>query len=533
MDANPAFSDLLRQHRTQLGLSQQALAAVVAASRSLIKEIERGTARPNPELAEVLAAYFALTGPARDAFLALARAPLPDLLALDRPVVARGRPRLPPAPSALRGRWPVAPTVLIPRVAETAQVVDILSAPGVRLVTLTGPPGIGKTRLAVAVATALTAAYPAGVCFVPLAALTDPALVLPALVAALGLPASGLPAPEVRLAEALGADRHLLVLDNFEQVLGAAAALSALLAAAPGLHLLVTSREVLHLYGEHEYPVPPLAVPEAHAGLPFDALADYAAVVLFVQRAQAVTPDFVLTDANAAAVAALCAHLDGLPLAIELAAARSKLFSPAALLARMGNCLALLTGGPRDLPARQQTLRGAIAWSYDLLTPAERTVFRRLAVFQGGCSEAAAAAMVSEEAAPLDVLAALTSLVDKSLLQREETSDTLGLRFGLLETIRAYAWEQLQAQGEVAEIQRRHALYYIHLAETPTLLADGSIALTWLQHLAQEQDNLRAVLAWTATQSDRDWGARLSTAVWESGLGTMIGAYWVAHWLQP
>jgi predicted ATPase/DNA-binding XRE family transcriptional regulator len=535
MDASPAFSDLLKQHRSLLGLSQQVLADVEPASRSHIKEIERGAARPSPELAIALADYFHLVGPERAAFLTRARAPLPAA----PPPTPRGRPAgllrpaaAPPDTDALGGLpLPQPLTPLVGRVQETATVAHLLGRPGVRLLTLTGPPGIGKTRLALAVAEALQAAYPAGVVFVPLASVRDPALVLPTLAQHLSA-AEGRTFLETRLAEALGQGRRLLVLDNFEQVLGAAPAVAALLAAVPALQLLVTSRETLHIYGEHEYTVPPLAVPPAGRVVALDNLRQVPAVVLFVQRAQAVRADFALTAGNAAAVAALCVHLDGLPLAIELAAARSKLLSPAAILARLDQRLPLLTGGPRDLPARQQTLRGAIDWSYELLDPAEQAVFRRLAVFQGGCTEEAAAAVAAPPGAAPDLLAVLISLVDKSLLRQWEAPETGVLRFGMLETIRAYAWERLTQQGDRADVQRQYALYYIHLAETPTLLPDGSIALSWLQRLAQEHDNLRAVLDWAVAQQETDLAVRLSTAVWESGLGTTIGAYSVASWLQ-
>ncbi len=529
MDTIPSFAALLKEQRALLGVSQQALADAVHASREMIKQIEGGRNRPGEQLAGLLADQFALTGDERAAFIAAARNAAP-VSARSRPGRHQTRPMPPPRPAAL----PTLPTAIIDREADVAAVARILAQPAVRLVTLTGPPGIGKTRLALAVAAAAfqQGRYPGGVVFVPLAPLRDPDLVLPTIAQHLRADMSSL-VPESALASVLGGGRRLLVLDNFEQVLDAATAVAALLSTAPDLQVLVTSREMLHIYGEHEFPVPPLAVPGAGDPVPIPVLRQVPAVALFIHRAQAARADFALTEENAPAVAALCVHLEGLPLAIELAAARSKLFSPAAMLTRLEQRLTFLTGGPRDLPARQQTLRGAIDWSYELLDPAEQTLLRRLAVFRGGGTEAAAAAVGAlPTVTPLDTLNALASLVDKSLLRQWEVPETGALRFGMLETIRAYAWERLGQEEDRAGVQRRHALYYIALAETPQLLPDGSIALAWLQQLAQEHDNLRAVLDWSVASEETDLAVRLSTAVWESGLGITIGAYSVASWLR-
>ena len=275
-------------------------------------------------------------------------------------------------------------TSFVGREREVAAIAALLGRDRVRLVTLTGPGGVGKTRLAIEAARGLSVGFEGGACFVALAPITDPSLVDLAIARALGVrPASNRPLPD-QLGRVLGTVRRLLLLDNLEQVLDAAPLLAEILGACPGMTLLVTSREPLHLSGEHEYPVPPLRLPGTGSPADVDALGLVETVALFVQRAGAVKPDFVLTAENASAVAALCTHLDGLPLAIELAAARVKVFAPQTLLARLDQRLDLLTGGPRDAPARLRTLRNAIAWSDDLLLPAERALFRRLAVFAGG-----------------------------------------------------------------------------------------------------------------------------------------------------
>jgi predicted ATPase/DNA-binding NarL/FixJ family response regulator len=371
-----------------------------------------------------------------------------------------------------------------------------------RLLTLTGPGGVGKTRLALQLASALAPAFADGVAVVELARLADPALLLSALAQALGVPeAMGEPLGET-LAAALRPRQLLLLLDNFEQLLDAAAQLTALLAAAPHLQLLVTSRTRLQVYGEQVFPVEPLPLPDTQQPPALAQLGESAAVQLFVARAQAVDPSFSLSEANAQIVATICRQLDGLPLALELAAARVKLLPPAALLARLDQRLALLSGGARDHPLRHQTLRAAIGWSYELLAPAEQRLFRGLGVFVGGATlEAVAAVCVADGEQETDLLARLGALLDHSLVRQLPQADGMP-RILLLETIREYALEQLAARGEEAPLRQRHAAYYLALAEQAEPQLNRAEQQTWLARLEAEHENLRASNDWFAREVD-------------------------------
>lgn len=359
---------------------------------------------------------------------------------------------------------------------------------------MTGAGGIGKTRLALHVASTLLDTFEDGVAFVPLASISDPAFVLPAMVQALDLQDEGGTPPLDRLKAALW-DRHCLVLlDNFEQVLPAAPQLIELLHACPQLTFLVTSRAVLHVSGEHEFPVPPLALPQL-THLPVkELLAHYEAVALFVERARAITPGFQLTEANASAIAEICVRLDGLPLALELAAARIKLFSPQTLLARLGKRLPLLTGGARDLPARQQTLRDTIRWSYDLLDAEAQHLFRWLAVFDGGCTLSAANAVCRSSAAlTSDIVEGIAALIDQSLL-RSQASEEGEPRLTMLETIREYGLECLGEKGEIEACVQAHAQYYLRLVHEADPHLKGEQQLFWFQRLDDEMANIFAAL---------------------------------------
>ncbi|WP_119070588.1 tetratricopeptide repeat protein [Aggregatilinea lenta] len=396
-----------------------------------------------------------------------------------------------------RHNLPAQVTSFIGRRETLAQVTALLGS--ARLITLTGPPGTGKTRLALEVARALADRYRDGVRFVPLAPVGDPQLVMNSIAQALDVKESRAP-----LERALKADlqaRHmLLVLDNFEHVLDAALLLSDLLAAAPDLALLVTSRETLRLYGEHEFPVPPLDLPPRTTRPTAADVRASEAVQLFVQRAQAASPGFALADDNAPAVAAICAHLDGLPLAIELAAARVRFYALQNLLVRLSSRLEALRDGPRDLPARQRTLRATLRWSYDLLGDEERRLFARLGIFSGTWTLDDARA-VCGTGLSLDVAQGVESLLNKNLLRQEQVAPG-ERRTVMLETMREYALEKLAERGEVAALRERHARHFLALAERAAQAFQGPDESRWLATLELAHDNLRAALQWSVEQAD-------------------------------
>lgn len=406
---------------------------------------------------------------------------------------------------------PLQPMPMIGRSQELGVARQQLLSNEVRLLTLTGPGGVGKTRLALAIAAELVEIFAHGVWFVDLAPVREPGLVPSAVAQVLGLHEVG----NRPLSETLAAylqERHLLlVLDNFEHLLPAAALLAGLLENCPELNILVTSRERLRLRWEWTMPVPPLALPDLGRSLEPDTLAQVPAVALFIQRAQAARAGFELTEANAPAVAALCTRLDGLPLAIELAAARVGVLTPAEMLARLERGLPLPGQAGPDAPDRHRTLQAAIQWSYDLLPATEQRLFHRLGVFVGGWGLAAAEAVVTEPGE--DVLTGLSSLIEKSLVQvlpqRQEAS-----RFGLLEPIREVALAQLQASDEVAAIRRRHAVYYAAIAERTPVEAKGKGQQAWFDILEQEHDNLRAALAWSSEGGEPLPGLRMTAALW-------------------
>jgi predicted ATPase len=411
---------------------------------------------------------------------------------------------------------PVPFTRLIGRDTELLDVRQALGAH--RVVTLTGPGGTGKTRLALQVADEVRNNFADGVFVVALAPLSDPGLVVGTIARVLGIRDLGARPVLDILKESLRARRLLLVVDNFEQVLEAAPALTELLAACPGLKALVTSREPLRVRAEQEVAVRPLALPDPRHAVPVMEMARNPAVALFVERAAAIKPDFRLSQDNATAVAEICVRLDGLPLAIELASARMRLLSPQALLARLDQRLALLTGGGRDLPARQQTMRAALTWSYDLLEAGEQTLFCRLAVFVGDATLEAIETTCNETRdLRLDVLDGVESLISKSLLQQIEVPHGEP-RFGMLGTIREYAQEKLDASGEADTLRQRHTDYYLALAEAAKPHLRGPQQARWLERLELEHDNLRAALRWCVEQGEVERGLRLGGALsrfWE------------------
>src|SRR3984957_1435453 len=414
---------------------------------------------------------------------------------------------------------PVMRATFIGREDEAAVLRQLLNRIDVRLVTLTGPGGIGKTRLALQVASEIASEFPGGVCFIPLAAVGEHALVASTIVQAVGIRETDNQSPQERLKEYAAAldQPMLLVLDNFEHLIPAAGIVAQLLAAGPKLKLVVTSQSPLHVYGEHEFPVPPLALPDPKSMPPLEVLSRLPAVALFVERAQAVKHEFALTKENAPVVAAICARLDGLPLAIELAAARIKMLSPAAMLARLESRLNLLTGGARDLPTRQQTLRSTVDWSYGLLNSSEQTLFRRLSVFAGGCTlEGAEAVCDTKGDLGLDILDGMASMVDKSLAQQVEHADA-ETRFVMLSTIREYALERLVESNDESAARRAHAAYYLVLAEEG---AEDVVAHPeWLDRFEIEHDNFRLALDYLTKTGDAEWGLRLGAALfrfWET-----------------
>jgi predicted ATPase/class 3 adenylate cyclase len=460
------------------------------------------------------------TLPDRAALRDLGEHRLRDLLAPE-PVFQLLHPSLradfPPLASLVQRphNLPLQPTPFLGREREVGEIVQQLRRSDTRLLTLTGPGGTGKTRLALQAAAELLCDFTDGVFFVPLAALSDPALLPSAIAGALNIREVGERSLVDRLLEALATQQLLLVLDNLEHLTDAAPLIAELLIEATNLKVLATSRVPLHLRAEREYSVPPLSLPRRGPLPPLEQLSQYDAVRLFIERAQAVKPDFTITNANAPAVAEICHRLDGLPLAIELAAARVRLLPPEAMLARLEQRLPFLTGGARDAPARQRTLRDAIAWSHDLLEPGEQILFRHLAVFAGGCTLEAAEAVI-ESVSELDALSGLERLVEHSLMRHEGESASEP-RFVMLETIREFGLERLEAAQEAADTRQRHAAFYLEVAEraAPALL--GPEQPDWLARLDAEYDNLRAALAWTL-ETDVETALRLAAA---------LGWYWV------
>ena len=429
------------------------------------------------------------------------------------------QPATPAKPEPL---WKVPSTFtsFVGREQEVAEISALLKQPEMRLVTLLGPGGIGKTRLSLAVATEMRSFFVDGSCFVGLAAISDPQLVMPTIAQELGLKESGTHPPFQQVQAFVGEQSLLLLLDNFEQVVAAAPEIEELLATCPNLKILVTSRAVLHLSAEQVVSVAPLALPDLAKGLNSESIAQSTAVTLFVQRARSQLPGFQVMPVNAQAIAEICVQLDGLPLAIELAAARIRLLPPQTLLSHLSQRMQVLTGGSRSAPARHRTLRNTLQWSYDLLGKEEQALFRLLTVFIGGWTlEAAEALAQGTGQANLDVLNTLSALLDNSLLQQSE-QEAEEPRFRMLQTVREYGLELLEATGERETTQAVHARYFLALAEQAQPELEGPNQTVWLQRLEQEHDNLRAALEWTLeegtdeqTSERKELALRLSPAL--------------------
>jgi non-specific serine/threonine protein kinase len=494
---NRPFADLLKEHRLAAGLTQEGLAERAGLGVRSIQGLERGEHQPLRDTLDQLVVALNLMEEERAGFLAAARP--------SRRPRTVGTAGLPALPQALQHNLPVQLTSFIGREQEMAEVAGLLAS--TRLLTLTGTGGVGKTRLALQVAAAQLDSYAQGVWLVGLAPLADSTLVPGTVLAALGVPEQPGRLPLAALLDALRTRQLLLLLDNCEHLLDACAGLAeALLRACPHLRIMATSREPLGLAGESRWRVPSLAVPGADQAASPTAVARCAAVRLFVERVRAVQPAFALTAANAAAVAEVCARLDGIPLALELAAARLSALGMAELAARLDQQLRLLTGGSRTALPRQRTLQATVAWSYDLLTSQEQTLFARLSVFAGGWSlEAAETVGADEIIAAEAVLDLLARLVDKSLVLAEETADG-STWYRLQETLRQYGQERLAAAEETAQAQRRHAAYYLALVERFDRVITGTEQLAWLARLERELDNLRAALALCLDTSEQAHG---------------------------
>ena len=495
------FGRLLRSFRLAAGLSQERLAELAGLSLRGISDLERGVRRrPRLETVRLLADGLSLVQEDRAALIAAAHgSPPPTIQALQT------------VPERQRYRLPLAPTPIVAREREIHAISGLFTGAVPRLITLTGPGGVGKTRLAQEIGTLVSDSFSDGACFVALASVAEPAQVVSIVADTLGVLETPGVDLQIGVERYLRSKRLLLILDNFEHVLPAAPIVTALLSSCPGLWVLATSRTPLRLRGERLVTVAPLAVPDVNPVHYSAGIAQAGAVKLFVARAQDVRSDFALTEYNREAVVEICRRLDGLPLALELAAVRVNVLTPHALLERLDQRLPLLTGGAQDLPTRQRAMRSTIAWSFDLLSPEEQTLFRRLAVFFGGWTLEAAEAVVAPEGG-LNVFEVLASLIDKSLARIVDGQGGEP-RYLMLELVREFALEQLDETGEADEFRRHHADYCLAMAEPGGVTLPDAEEERWRVRLEAEQGNIRAALAWMRDNGLASEGLRLSTSL--------------------
>jgi predicted ATPase/transcriptional regulator with XRE-family HTH domain/Tfp pilus assembly protein PilF len=530
MESKPlSFGKWLKQARTEMGFTQRELADLAGCSTTSVRKIESEAFRPSRQIAQRLLESLEVAKSEQEELIRLARQ--------GKTGRATAQSRLSTKEAQVKedvdrpGNLPAQATRLVGREKERSTGRALMMRDDVRLLTLTGAPGIGKTRLALDICGSMQDVFEDGIFFVPMAPITDPVLVASTIARSLDMHEGGDETAYAALVSSLRGKQMLLLIDNFEQVADAAPVIAELLADCPRLKVMVTSREALQLNGEHQFPVPPLGTPGDPHRLSVDQVGAYPAVSLFVERATAVNPLFVLSEQNAQVVAEVCARLDGLPLAIELAAARTKLFSPQEIRARLTDRLGLLTSSRRDMPDRQQTVRKAIDWSYNLLTREEQVLFARLPVFVGGCTLASVSAVCDPVGdLGIEVSDGIESLLNKNLLQRIGDQDGEG-RLVMLEILREYALERLEDSTDGMMVRSWHAQYYIALAEAaePELVLRDQIA--WLNRLEAEHNNLRAALDWLLRDSsDRDGherrdnddelALRLAGALWR---------FWLLH----